>query len=82
MAIISFGLCLFFVIPLHRAGMDFAYGGEDPAILQLQKWGSSRVQVNLSDFCEGFISPRRELLLLLSYHCEALLLPLGKCEYI
>ncbi|KAH0681304.1 hypothetical protein KY284_022389 [Solanum tuberosum] len=33
--------------------MDFAYGGEDPAILQLQKWGSSRVQVNLSDFCEG-----------------------------
>lgn len=58
--------------------MDFAYGGEDPAILQLQKWGSSRVQVNLSDFCEGFISPRRELLLLLSYHGEALLLPLGK----
>ncbi|XP_049348132.1 uncharacterized protein LOC125812685 [Solanum verrucosum] len=58
--------------------MDFAYGGEDPAILQLQKWGSSRVQVNLSDFCEGFISPRRELLLLLSYHREALLLPLGK----
>ncbi|KAK6792105.1 hypothetical protein RDI58_011186 [Solanum bulbocastanum] len=61
-----------------EAGMDFAYGGEDPAILQLQKWGSSRVQVNLSDFCEGFISPRRELLLLLSYHREALLLPLGK----
>ncbi|XP_049390854.1 uncharacterized protein LOC125855205 [Solanum stenotomum] len=58
--------------------MDFTYGGEDPAILQLQKWGSSRVQVNLSDFCEGFISPRRELLLLLSYHREALLLPLGK----
>ncbi|KAL3339711.1 hypothetical protein AABB24_028361 [Solanum stoloniferum] len=58
--------------------MDFAYCGEDPAILQLQKWGSSRVQVNLSDFCEGFISPRRELLLLLSYHREALLLPLGK----
>ncbi|KAH0685080.1 hypothetical protein KY289_022832 [Solanum tuberosum] len=69
---------LIFVIPLHRADMDFAYGGEDPAILQLQKWGSSRVQVNLSDFCEGFISPRRELLLLLSYHREALLLPLGK----
>ncbi|KAK4356132.1 hypothetical protein RND71_025103 [Anisodus tanguticus] len=62
--------------------MDFASGGEDPAILQLQKWGSSQVQVNLSDFCEGFISPRRELLVLLSYHCEALLLPLGKCEYI
>ncbi|OIT05985.1 hypothetical protein A4A49_31582 [Nicotiana attenuata] len=58
--------------------MDFAYGGEDPAILQLQKWGSSQVQVNLSDFCEGFISPRRELLALLSYHCEALLLPLDK----
>ncbi|XP_059307984.1 uncharacterized protein LOC132059394 [Lycium ferocissimum] len=58
--------------------MDFAYGVEDPAILQLQKWGSSQVQVNLSDFCEGFISPRRELLVLLSYHCEALLLPLGK----
>lgn len=61
--------------------MDFANGGEDPAILQLQNWGSSRVQFNLSDFCEGFISPRRELLLLLSYHREALLLPLGKCEY-
>ncbi|KAK4366838.1 hypothetical protein RND71_014718 [Anisodus tanguticus] len=60
-----------------RTGMAFAYGGEDPAILQLQKWGSSQVQLNLSDFCEGFISPRRELLLLLSYHCEALLLPLG-----
>lgn len=58
--------------------MDFANGGEDPAILQLQNWGSSRVQFNLSDFCEGFISPRRELLLLLSYHREALLLPLGK----
>ncbi|XP_070031321.1 uncharacterized protein [Nicotiana tomentosiformis] len=58
--------------------MDFAYGGEDPAILQLQKWSSSQVQVNLSDFCEGFISPRRELLALLSYHCEALLVPLGK----
>lgn len=61
--------------------MDFANGGEDPAILQLQKWGSSQVQVNLSDFCEGFISPRRELLALLSYHCEALLVPLGKGEY-
>ncbi|KAM3200587.1 putative protein isoform X4 [Capsicum annuum] len=58
--------------------MDFAYGGEEPAILQLQKWESSRVQVNLSDFREGFISPSRELLVLLSYNCEALLLPLGK----
>ncbi|PHT65655.1 hypothetical protein T459_30080 [Capsicum annuum] len=75
MAIIS---CLFLLSLCIGAGMDFAYGGEEPAILQLQKWESSRVQVNLSDFREGFISPSRELLVLLSYNCEALLLPLGK----
>ncbi|KAL7230412.1 hypothetical protein ACSBR2_008822 [Camellia fascicularis] len=58
--------------------MDFNSGGEGPAILQLHKWGTSEVELDLSEFREAFISPTRELLLLLSYHCEALLLPLVK----
>ncbi|XP_028112522.1 uncharacterized protein LOC114310657 isoform X1 [Camellia sinensis] len=58
--------------------MDFNSGGEGPAILQLHKWGTSEVKLDLSEFREAFISPTRELLLLLSYHCEALLLPLVK----
>ncbi|OVA08128.1 Spatacsin [Macleaya cordata] len=49
---------------------------DGPAILRLQKWGPSEAQINLSEFREAFISPTRELLLLLSYQCEALLIPL------
>ncbi|XP_061972823.1 uncharacterized protein LOC133695068 isoform X1 [Populus nigra] len=56
--------------------MDYCRGGESPAILQLHKWGPSKLNIDLSEFREGFISPTRELLLLLSYQCEALLLPL------
>ncbi|XP_008786547.2 uncharacterized protein LOC103704848 [Phoenix dactylifera] len=50
--------------------------GDGPAVLQLQKWSQLHFQLQLSEFCEAFISPTRELLLLLSYQCEALLLPL------
>lgn len=56
--------------------MDYCLGGESPAILQLRKWAPSKFNIDLSEFREGFISPTRELLLLLSYQCEALLLPL------
>ncbi|KAK9949873.1 hypothetical protein M0R45_005384 [Rubus argutus] len=35
-----------------------------------------RLKLNLSEFREAFISPTRQLLLLLSYRCEALLFPL------
>ncbi|KAA8530957.1 hypothetical protein F0562_005676 [Nyssa sinensis] len=62
--------------------MDFNLGGEGPAILQLRKWGPSEFQLNLSEYREAFISPTREILLLLSYQCEALLLPLAKGECI
>lgn len=57
--------------------VDFS-GDEDAKTLQLHKWRSSELEVlrNLSEFREGFISPSRELLLLHSYHCEGLLLPL------
>lgn len=60
--------------------MDFSSGGEGSAVLQLQKWRPSDVQLNLSQFREAFISPTRELLSLLSYQCEAMLLPLVKGE--
>ncbi|KAF5960350.1 hypothetical protein HYC85_001559 [Camellia sinensis] len=63
---------------LEETSMDFNSGGEGPAILQLHKWGTSEIELDLSEFREAFISPTRELLLLLSYHCEALLLPLVK----
>ncbi|XWS41450.1 hypothetical protein CRYUN_Cryun17cG0082900 [Craigia yunnanensis] len=56
--------------------MDHSAGGEGPAILQLHKWGPSKLPLNLSEYREAFISPTRELLLLLSYQCQALLLPL------
>ncbi|XP_007048161.2 PREDICTED: uncharacterized protein LOC18611704 isoform X1 [Theobroma cacao] len=56
--------------------MDRSAGGEGPAILQIHKWGPSELQLNLSEFREAFISPTRELLLLLSYQCQALLVPL------
>ncbi|KAL5714718.1 hypothetical protein ACHQM5_016641 [Ranunculus cassubicifolius] len=47
---------------------------DGPAILQLRKWENSKL--DLSEFSEAFISPTRNLLLLLSLHCEALLFPL------
>ena len=61
--------------------MDYCLGGESPAILQLHKWAPSKFNIDLSEFREGFISPTRELLLLLSYQCEALLLPLVAGKY-
>ncbi|XP_039031042.1 uncharacterized protein LOC120165634 [Hibiscus syriacus] len=56
--------------------MDHSSSGEGPAILQLHKWDPSELPLNLSEYREAFISPTRELLLLLSYKCQALLLPL------
>lgn len=56
--------------------MDLPLGDKGPAILQLLKWAPSQAQLNLSEFREAFISPTRQLLLLLSYQCEALLFPL------
>lgn len=49
---------------------------EGPTLLQLHKWEPSQLQLKLSEFREAFISPSRQQLLLLSYHSEALLLPL------
>ncbi|KAI3930736.1 hypothetical protein MKX01_037182, partial [Papaver californicum] len=53
-----------------------------PAVLQVSKWSPSETRMNLSEFCGTFISPTRELLLLRSYQCEALLIPLitGECR--
>ncbi|CAH1450496.1 unnamed protein product [Lactuca virosa] len=51
--------------------MTYSFGEEGPAIVQLQKWESSRLQANLTQFHEAFLSPTRELILLLSYHHEA-----------
>ncbi|KAI9108709.1 hypothetical protein K1719_020356 [Acacia pycnantha] len=57
--------------------MELSMGSrEDPAILQLHKWGSSEAKFNLSEFHEAFLSPTRQTLLLLSYQHEALLVPL------
>lgn len=53
-------------------------GDEGLAILQLHKWASAEVIVNPLEFREAFISPSRQHLLLHSYQCEALLLPLVK----
>lgn len=71
--------------------MDFPENEEGPAVLQLHRWDPSHVQIDLSEYREAFLSPARELLLLLSYHNEALLLPLsrgdtyyithGSCKY-
>ncbi|XP_072998646.1 uncharacterized protein [Typha latifolia] len=49
---------------------------DGPAILQLQKWQHLRFQPDLSEFREAYISPTRQLLLLLSEQCEAMLLSL------
>ncbi|GMI68630.1 hypothetical protein like AT4G39420 [Hibiscus trionum] len=62
--------------------MDRSSSGEGPAILQLHKWGPSELPLNLSEYREAFISPTRELLLLLSYQCQALLLPLTTGGYV
>ncbi|KAK6924171.1 Spatacsin, C-terminal domain [Dillenia turbinata] len=64
--------------------MDLSFGGEGPALLQLHKWGPSLSNLNLSEYHEAFISPTRELLLLLSCQCEVLLLPLitGNNKYL
>ncbi|KAL8476787.1 hypothetical protein ACS0TY_029186 [Phlomoides rotata] len=50
-------------------------------VLQLRKWGPSEFPYNPSNFREGFISPTRRSLLLVSNDSEALLLPLvkGRC---
>lgn len=64
----------------RRGNMELSSGGEGPALLQLHNWTPSQLQLKLSDFREAFISPTRELLLLLSYHCEASLLPLFSGE--
>ncbi|KAL5555832.1 hypothetical protein UlMin_038068 [Ulmus minor] len=56
--------------------MHMPLGDDGPAILQLHKWSTSHPKLNLSEFREAFISPTRQLLLLFSYHHEALLLPL------
>lgn len=80
MLTIAISLFSYFVVlvPLftHRIKMDCSVGDEGLAILQLRKWGPSQFPFDLSEFREAFISPTRELLLLLSYHCEALLFPL------
>uniref|UniRef100_A0A7N0TN62 Spatacsin C-terminal domain-containing protein n=1 Tax=Kalanchoe fedtschenkoi TaxID=63787 RepID=A0A7N0TN62_KALFE len=55
--------------------MASPFGGKGPALLQLSKWEPSPV-LNFTDFNEAFLSPTRELILLLSCHSEALLLPL------
>ncbi|XP_051127140.1 uncharacterized protein LOC127248696 isoform X2 [Andrographis paniculata] len=45
-------------------------------VLQLRKWDPSEFPYSPSDFREGFISPTRMSLLLLSYDSEGLLFPL------
>lgn len=65
-------------------GSSNGEAGDGPAVLQLQKWSRLHFKLQLSEFREAFISPTRELLLLLSNQCEALLLPLvtgkGPCK--
>ncbi|KAF9602904.1 hypothetical protein IFM89_032644, partial [Coptis chinensis] len=65
------------IIELPMLKMVYSCGSQavdGPAIIQLRKWDSTKL--DLSKFCEAFISPTRELLLLLSHQCEASLLPL------
>lgn len=59
-----------------------SYDDEGLRILQLRKWAPSEFQYNPLDFREGFLSPTREFLLLLSYNFEALLFPLVKGSYL
>lgn len=58
--------------------MSFGKNGEGPAVLQLHRWDPSQIQLDLSEYREAFLSPTRELMLLLSYQSEALLLPLSR----
>ncbi|XP_074295549.1 uncharacterized protein LOC141623336 [Silene latifolia] len=58
--------------------MDVQENTEGPVVLQLHKLDPSRVQLDVSEYSEAFLSPTRELLLLHSYQNEALLLPLTK----
>lgn len=51
-------------------------------VLQLRKWSPSEFPYNPSSFREGFISPTRRSLLLLSYDSEALWFPLVKGDFI
>lgn len=79
MLTIAISVLIFHVlVPLftHRIKMGCSVGDEGIAILQLRKWCPSQFPFDLSEFREAFISPTKELLLLLSYHCEALLFPL------
>lgn len=50
--------------------------GDGLAVLQLQKWHWLPFQLEISEFSEAFISPTRQLLLLLSHQFEAMLLSL------
>lgn len=51
-------------------------------VLQLRKWSPSEFPYNPSSFREGFISPTRRSLLLLTYDSEALWFPLVKGNFI
>ncbi|KAL2922644.1 Golgin subfamily A member 5 [Bienertia sinuspersici] len=57
--------------------MGYGENVEGPAVLQLHRWDPSHIS-DLLEYQEAFLSPTRELLLLLSYQSEALLLPLSK----
>ncbi|XP_047335346.1 spatacsin [Impatiens glandulifera] len=63
---------------MPKTSMDLNSGHCGPSILQLLKWQPNDCFLDLSEFREAFISPSRELLLLLSHHSEALLFPLVK----
>lgn len=52
-----------------------AEDGDHLPILQISNWGQAPLE--LSEFKEASISPARDILLLISHHHEALLLPLG-----
>ncbi|CAN8328713.1 unnamed protein product [Cochlearia groenlandica] len=56
--------------------MEKLLNEQGPTLLQLHKWEPSQLQLNLSEFRDAFISPSRQLLLLLSHNPEALLVPL------
>eukprot|EP01018_Ginkgo_biloba_P020370 Gb_30364 [translate_table: standard] len=51
-----------------------AKDGESLPVLKVHSW--DQVPLDLSEFKEASLSPTRDLLLLLTYQCEALLLPL------
>lgn len=49
---------------------------DGPVVLRLRRWQDSTFQLDLSEFHEGFISPNRRMLLLLSNKYEATLVSL------